>query len=216
MQHRHNMETVDCSFKDMRSCNKPFGGLTCVFGGDFQQILPVIPKGSHAQIVGACIQRSILWRSMNILHLYQNMHLNTSIEEEKNFAKWQLEVGQGKHTDDGGSISLPEHFKCSENTVESLVNTIYPGIHAVGLSNDYFSEKTILCGINNDVDNFNKEVLEKFHRDVQIYNSADYIPNTKQSGTDDPMLNYPIEYLNDHKCSGLPLSQLKLKIGCPI
>ena len=170
MQHRHNMETVDHSFKDMCSCDKPFGGLTCVFSGDFQQILPVIFKGSHAQIVGACIQRSILWRSMTILHLYQNMHLNlnTSIEAEKNFAKWQLEVGQGKYTDDGGSISLPEHFECSENTVESLINTIYPGIHTVGLSNDYFSERTILCGINNDVDNFNKEVLEKFHGDVQI------------------------------------------------
>ena len=55
MQHRHNMETVDHSFKDMRSCDKPFGGLTYVFGGDFQQILPVILKGSCAQIVGACI-----------------------------------------------------------------------------------------------------------------------------------------------------------------
>ena len=144
------------------------------------------------------------------------MHLNTSIEAEKNFAKWQLEVGQGKHTDDGGSISLPEHFKCSENTVESLINTIYPDIHTVGLSNDYFSDQTILCGINNDVDDFNKEVLEKFHGDVQIYNSADYIPNTEQSGTDDLMLNYPVEYLNALKCSGLPLFQLELKIGCPI
>ena len=30
------------------------------------------------------------------------------------------------------------------------------------------------------------------------------------------MLNYPVEYLNAINCSGLPLSQLKLKAGCPI
>jgi hypothetical protein len=94
MQHRHIMETVDCSFKDICNSDKPFGGLTIVFGGDFQQILPVIVQGSRAQTVGACIQRSILWRSMTVLHLHQNMRLNTNIEVEQNFARWQLEVGQ--------------------------------------------------------------------------------------------------------------------------
>jgi hypothetical protein len=60
MQHKHIMETINRSFKDMRNCDKPFGGLTIVFGGDFQQILPVIIQGSRAQIIGACLQRSIL------------------------------------------------------------------------------------------------------------------------------------------------------------
>jgi hypothetical protein len=64
MQHRHIFDTVDRSFKDICNSDKPFGGVTFVFGGDFQQILPVIVKGSHAQIVGASIQRSVLWRSM--------------------------------------------------------------------------------------------------------------------------------------------------------
>ena len=59
MQHCHTYEAVDRSFKDIRHCeDKPFGGLTVVFGGDFKQILPVIVKGSQPQIVGACIQRS--------------------------------------------------------------------------------------------------------------------------------------------------------------
>ena len=73
MQHRHIIETVDRSFKDVRDCDKPFGGLSIVFGGDFQQILPVITKGSQPQIVGAYMQRSRLWRCMTLLHLKQNM-----------------------------------------------------------------------------------------------------------------------------------------------
>ena len=56
MQHRHNMETVDRTLKDIRNSDKAFGGVTFVFGGDFQQILPVIVKGSRADIVGACMQ----------------------------------------------------------------------------------------------------------------------------------------------------------------
>ncbi len=34
-----------------------------------------------------------------MLHLHQNMCLNTAIEAEKDFAKWQLDVGKGMHTD---------------------------------------------------------------------------------------------------------------------
>ena len=60
MQHRHIMEAVDCSFRDLRDSNRPFGALTVVFGGNFQQILSVILKGSRAQVVEAYMQRSIL------------------------------------------------------------------------------------------------------------------------------------------------------------
>jgi len=30
-------------------------------GGDFRQVLPVIQKGSKAQMISACIIRSYLW-----------------------------------------------------------------------------------------------------------------------------------------------------------
>jgi hypothetical protein len=73
MQHRHIMEAVDRTFQDVRNSDKPFGGLTCVFGGDFQQILPVIVGASRGQTVGACIQHSALWRSIIVLQLHKNM-----------------------------------------------------------------------------------------------------------------------------------------------
>ena len=149
MQHRHIMEAVDRSFRDLRDCDRPFGGLTIVFGGDFQQILPVILKGSRAQVVGACMQRSILWRHITVLHLHQNMRLNTQVVEEANFARWQLEVGHGQHTDDSCNIILPDHFHCPENTVDSLLDIIYPNIHIPGHSDQYFSERIILSSMNN-------------------------------------------------------------------
>jgi hypothetical protein len=35
MQHHHIMEAVDHTFRDLHNSDKPFGGLPCVFGGDF-------------------------------------------------------------------------------------------------------------------------------------------------------------------------------------
>jgi hypothetical protein len=218
MQHRHVMETVDRHFRDVRNSNKLFGGLTFVFGGDFQQILPVILKGSRAQIVGACLQSSNLWgpRTMTVLKLEQNMRLNINIEAEQNFAKWQLEVGHGQHTDEECNISLPEHFRCRENTVASLIDTIYPEVDTANHPNEYFSERTILSCKNDDVDSLNQQVLQKFPGRCQVFHSADYIPTSEQSGAEDVMLNYPVEYLNKITCSGFPLAKLELKAGCPI
>ena len=60
-------------FMIFANSEEPFGGLTVVFGGDFKQILPVIIKGSKAQIVGASLQWSVLWQSIKVLRLTENM-----------------------------------------------------------------------------------------------------------------------------------------------
>jgi len=144
------------------------------------------------------------------------MHLNTNVEVEQDFATWQLEVGQGKHTDEASNISLPEHFKCQENTVDSLIHTIYSGITTPNLLPKYFSERTILSSKNSDVDTLNQMVLDMLPGEKQVFQSADCIPTAEQSGEDDAILNYPVEYLNTINCSGLPLAKLELKLGCPI
>ncbi|CAN1821285.1 ATP-dependent DNA helicase PIF1 [Linum perenne] len=54
----------------------PFGGITVVFGGDFRQILPVIPKATRTEIVNSSIKRSYLWDDMNVIKLCQNMRLH--------------------------------------------------------------------------------------------------------------------------------------------
>jgi hypothetical protein len=66
-QHRNAPEAVDRTFRDLRNNDKPFGGITVVFGGDYQQTLPVIPRGSREEIVGATMQRSYLWKDMQTL-----------------------------------------------------------------------------------------------------------------------------------------------------
>ena len=155
--------------------------------------------------------RSLLWQSIKVLKLTQNMHLNTHIEAERNFAKWQLEVGHGKHTDETGSITFPDHFRCPENTVASLINTIYPGINQLPIPDAYFAEHTILTSHNDDVDDIKEEMLKLFPGEERVFMSADSV---KDNGEGE--LLYPVEHLNSINFSGLPLSKLKLKVGCPV
>ena len=55
-QHCHIHEAIDHTFQDICGNNLPFGGLTIVYGGDFQQTLPIIEKGSCPEMVDACMQ----------------------------------------------------------------------------------------------------------------------------------------------------------------
>lgn len=41
--------------RDIMQSDKLFSGNFVLFGGDFRKVLPVVPKGSRANIVGACI-----------------------------------------------------------------------------------------------------------------------------------------------------------------
>ncbi|XP_071705206.1 uncharacterized protein [Rutidosis leptorrhynchoides] len=66
MIHKHCFEALNRTLRDtMRQTSpdneeKVFGGKVVVFGGDFRQILPVVPKGSRQDIVNASLNSSYL------------------------------------------------------------------------------------------------------------------------------------------------------------
>ena len=80
----------------MNQPDLPFGGITVVFGGDFQQTHSIIPNGTKEQIVGACIQRSQLWRHIKVLHLTENMQVDPNDQQSAQFNQWLLDIKQGK------------------------------------------------------------------------------------------------------------------------
>ncbi|CDF40386.1 ATP dependant DNA helicase [Chondrus crispus] len=73
MCHRHCIETVDRSLRDLMQTDRPFGGKFLVLAGDFRQVLPVVPGGSRGQIVSACVKASPLYRKCRFLRLTENM-----------------------------------------------------------------------------------------------------------------------------------------------
>jgi hypothetical protein len=102
MMHRRTFEVVDRTLRDLMQLDdtqaneKIFGGKTGVLGGVFRHILPVIPKGGRENIVSASLPRSHLWHHVIILHFHINMRvMATNSEEQREFAKWVLNVGDG-------------------------------------------------------------------------------------------------------------------------
>ncbi|XP_076936037.1 uncharacterized protein LOC143602975 [Bidens hawaiensis] len=61
MAKRHAIEEVDRTFQDIIGVSLPFGGKIMVMGGDFRQVLPVIKRGTRAQVVDSSLRMSPLW-----------------------------------------------------------------------------------------------------------------------------------------------------------
>ena len=131
MIHRHGIEAVDRTLRDFRNNQaQPFGGITAVFGGDFQQVLPVIPKGTPEQIVRACLHKSGLWINTTVFHLTQNMRLqNNANPAVAEFAQWLLDVGHNRLPFVNGvqnQIAIPPDMKIpGDNSLLSLLLDIY-------------------------------------------------------------------------------------------
>jgi len=83
-----------------------FGGKLLVLGGDFRQILPVIPHGRIADIVQACFKSSELWDHVEKLSLTRNMRVERKLRLQDDthanrqrlttIDNWLKDVGEGK------------------------------------------------------------------------------------------------------------------------
>jgi len=122
MQHRHAIESIDHTLRDLLEHDVPFEGIVVLFGGDFCQTLPVIPHGSRKQIIGATLCRSCLWPQIQLCHLRTNMHLDQNIECRQ-FAEWLLEIGAGHGINAENEIVLPQYMCCG-NDLQSMITTL--------------------------------------------------------------------------------------------
>jgi PIF1-like helicase len=185
----------------------PFGGITKLFGGDFHQTTPVIPRASRERIVNASIKCSTLWNHIQILHLKQNMRLDRTPESDA-FAAWLLQVGAGRDLGPSKTIKLPPNMQLQDNSVNGLINAIYPAISQGDKSDDYFLHRTILSPKNDAVDNLNQSILDTFPGEQTTLISVDKVIHMENI--------YPVEFLHSLRASGLPLAHLTLKPGCPL
>jgi hypothetical protein len=74
--------------------------------------LPVVKRGSRAQIVGATLRKSYLWPSIEVFDLRENMRVAAARRAGENadvlsdFAQLLLAIGEGRTT---GEPLLPPH-----------------------------------------------------------------------------------------------------------
>jgi hypothetical protein len=224
-------EAFDRTMRDImsnvvdRALDFPFGGKTIVFGGDFRQILPVVPKGGRADIVHACINSSLLWRRCRVLKLTKNMRLQfpTNGHEDDSlrlFAKWILDVGDGKLgiDHDGESvIEIPDDI-CLKNScdhVGDIVESTYPNLLSNMKESSFFQDRAILAPTLELVEKVNDHVLSLVPGEEKEYLSCDTVLKCDEEVGIDRRWITP-EFLNDIKCSGMPNHRLRFKVGVPV
>ena len=204
--HRHNIEALERSLRDIMAKNTLFGGKVVCFSGDPRQTLPVVRRGGRAQIVRACIQMSPLYSSIKEHKLSKNMRADP---DEVSFSNYVLKIGNGEekiHSDIGESvIQIPEMYLV--NTLEELINETFPELE---LGSTDIIDGCIYTPLNKDVCIINEICIEKFPGENKTYVSADSILE------DDHKEAVPIEYLNMMNPSGISDHQITLKIGAPI
>jgi hypothetical protein len=74
MMHRHVFEAVNKSLQDiMAVINPAFKFLP--FGGDFRQILPVVPRDTKGDVVAVALNHSSIWQHVCVFKLHTNMRV---------------------------------------------------------------------------------------------------------------------------------------------
>ncbi len=112
-----------------------FGGKVVVMGGDFRQLLPMVPWGTRGQIVDASFKRfAILWHSVKVRHLHENMCVqrllaqggttdSVDAQQQQAWADYLQRIGEGieqvfpKVREE--AIWIPEDMCCQGDTIDS-------------------------------------------------------------------------------------------------
>ncbi|KAL3628061.1 hypothetical protein CASFOL_028163 [Castilleja foliolosa] len=210
---------------DMANIDKPFGGKTIIFGGDFRQILPVIPKGSHNDIVSATISRSYIWKHCEVLRLTKNMRLQSLGENDETvalsqFAKWIAGIGDGKigNCENGVfKVEIPNHM-LTENDgylLASIIDTIYPELDDGPTDPSYLKERDIMAPTLDLVDSVNHYMIEKTSGECRTYYSSNSACSSDSCSYILADVHTP-EFFSAVKCSGVPNRELKLKVGASV
>jgi hypothetical protein len=96
MAHRSEIEALNNTLQDLRKNNRLMGGLTVFFSGDFRQTLPVIPRGTRADEIRACLKSLALWSLFKIISLKTNMRVQVTGDSRAGlFAETLRELGDG-------------------------------------------------------------------------------------------------------------------------
>ncbi|CAN1799645.1 ATP-dependent DNA helicase PIF1 [Linum perenne] len=231
MTHKHCMHALDRTLRDIMSrrnrgnLNLPFGGITVVFGGDFRQTLPVIPKATRTEIVNSSIKRSDLWDHMRVIKLCQNMRLHREgcssdeATEIEAFSKWIVDIGNGESStiygDSQQSIPPDIMVEHKSDPIVDIVQATYSSIQQNYSHPTYFADRAILAPLHEIVSSINDYMLAEFPGKEACYYSSD---NIESDGVEPGMLEaeFPTEFLNSMRIGNFSDHELKLKVGAPV
>ncbi|KAI7962529.1 hypothetical protein MJO28_000623 [Puccinia striiformis f. sp. tritici] len=222
--HKHAIEAVDRSLRKLMEDNRPFGGKSIVFAGDFRQTLPVVKDGVYPKSENATLKSSRLWIAIESFSLADNIRLKVGLEgrnsvENLAFARNLLAIGEGlAQHEDTARIEVPgvnvESRDLADECFGLAIHHVFSDLERQSRGNSgayekYLSERCILCPLNADARDINGKILRTLQEPNIESQSIDW-PNERASDA------LPEETLNKLSFAGFPEHKLKLKKGIPV
>ena len=153
-----------------------------LLGGDFRQVLPVVPRGRREDIVDSCITESYLWKHFNVYKLTENMRLTkfctskSDRQVKSEFSQWILNIGDGVGSDLSGEswVEIPHDMLLISNGDDfgTIVDSTYPDLNQRVGDPQYFRERAILAPRNEMVDDINSYVVDLINGEEREYCSV--------------------------------------------
>ena len=222
---KDGLRIVDSVLRFVTGINESFGRKIVVVGGDFRQLLPVVPRGSRTAIIAECVISSPLWRHFKVIMLTQNMRA----VGDTAYGEWLLKLGTGTlDCVNGLEDSAVEIFPNMLLNVQqrpqlprarndpdampaemcAMIETIF-GQDVNQLTTEDLTSRAILASTIHQVMKINTHLIDSLNGQAAAYLSTD----TLESDDPNDERNFPVEYLNDQQPSGFPPHLLVLKKG---
>ncbi len=186
MIHRDTADTVDRSLRDLLADQRPFGGKSVVFMGDFKQLLPVVRYGSgHHHTIQTCSW----WSSTSVI----TFTLNWRAIADPAYADELESIGNGCV----GEVHVPA-ASCAVD-VAALVEAVYG--HSSPQGHQILALTLATCSAVNKqcLDRWPGPLVEKFAADTYVdCRIADSCPH---------------EYVESLHIPGAPPFTIGLKVG---
>ncbi|XP_052128926.1 uncharacterized protein LOC127750686 [Frankliniella occidentalis] len=216
-----HLHVLDRFLRDLMRKEEPFGSKIIILGGDFKQILPVVPGGSRADIVDAAVTSSNLWPLFEKYELTRNQRAL----EDQEYAEWLLKVGEGTANEEASTKIHLENNMVVNGKHKLRMDTKFPKRehHCFGkdIDKEDAHDAAILCPTNDCANFVNKLVLDRLMRGKdgdRVYLSSTTLEKSRelQDARDEQRLHYPPDYLDHLESASLPPHRLHLVPGANV
>ena len=197
---------VERKQQELMSNKEPMGGKIVILAGDFRQTLPIKKHANRSEQVSLSLKQSNVWPHCKKFTLTKNIRANP---EEIEFINTLMDIGNGTTIDDNGAIVLPT--QCTQCiTANDLAKDIFGECIS---KKDYLSmtKYAILAPYNEQVDSYNKQILDMMDGETITYRSIDSTIDRNQNLTE---YSCKPELLNRLESDNLPSHKLEVKKYC--
>ncbi|XP_021721221.1 uncharacterized protein LOC110688766 [Chenopodium quinoa] len=150
---KENVESLDVLLRDICNPKLLFGGKTVVFGGDFRQVFPVVPRKTQREAVVASLVCSNLWPKIMKFKLTENIRARN----DPKYASFLLALRNAAfpemdippfNEDIFTTRAIITPMNEDVDAINAVLIDKFPGEAACAMEHDYYASASFLISLS--------------------------------------------------------------------